>query len=167
MSQYKILLVDDSSNVLKALKRSFVSEGYEIHTAQSAEDALKVLNAVGIDLIITDENMPGVSGTELLKKIKDLYPDTVRIMLTGVTDMGVAKRAINSGEIYKFFTKPWDDFELLLSVRYALKEKSLEKENIKLKKAVEEQKEILINLEKEHPGITEKNVDSDGCIIID
>ena len=166
MSQYKLLIVDDSPNILKALKRVFLTEGYDIHSADSAENALKVLNAEPIDLIITDENMPGISGTDLLIKIKDLYPEIIRIMITGASDIEVAMKAINSGQIYRFFTKPWDDFDLLLAVRYALKEKTLKTENQELKKVIKNQQGTLEKLEKEYPGIGELKVDNEGCIII-
>ncbi|RKX20080.1 MAG: response regulator [Candidatus Zixiibacteriota bacterium] len=166
MSQFKLLLVDDSHNILKSLKRVFLSEGYDIHFADSAENALKVLNVEPIDLIITDENMPGTSGTDLLIRIKDLYPEIIRIMITGASDIEVAMKAINAGQIYRFFTKPWNDFDLLLAVRYALKEKALKIENKELKKVIKSQQCILEKLEDEHPGIGEIKVDEEGCIII-
>lgn len=167
MSQYKLLLVDDTPNVLKALKRVFAEEDYKVYTAESANEASKILQQEVIDVLITDENMPGISGTDLLLTVKDTFPDLVKIMITGETDIEVAKRAINNGEIYKFFNKPWDDFELLLSVKYALKQKQLEKENKQLKTQVSRQALILEQLEKDFPGIAEKQVDADGCIVIE
>jgi DNA-binding NtrC family response regulator len=167
MQQFKILLVDDSRCILKALRRVFKPEGYNIFTAESAQEAMKIIAKEDINLIITDHNMPEVSGNELLKTIRKLYPDIIRIMLTGLTDIEVVKNAINTGEIYRFFNKPWDDFELLVSVRYALKQRALEKENAHLKSTVNKQDLLLKKLEKEHPGITVKKVDQDGAIIID
>lgn len=167
MHKSKILLVDDSSCTLKALLRIFKPEGYNIFTAESAQDAMKIIAKEDIDLIITDQNMPEVSGNELLITIRKLYPDIIRIMLTGLTDIEVAKKAINTGEIYRFFNKPWDDFELLVSVRYALKQRTLEKENEQLKSTVNKQDSLLRQLEKEYPGIMEKKVNEDGAIIID
>jgi DNA-binding NtrC family response regulator len=136
-------------------------------TAESAQEALAVLEKEVVDVIITDENMPGISGTELLRLVKERYPDTVRIMLTGLTDIEVAKNAINNGEIYRFFNKPWDDFELLVSVRYALKQKLVEQENARLKSIVKTQEEMFKRLEEQYPGITQKRVAEDGAIIID
>lgn len=167
MSQYKLLLVDDTPNILKALKRVFAEENYKVFTAESASEAQQILKQETIDVLITDENMPGVSGTDLLLTIKETYPDLVKIMITGETDIEVAKRAINNGEIYKFFNKPWDDFEILLSVKYALKHKELEKENKQLKSVVSRQSLILEQLESEFPGIADKRVDADGCIVIE
>jgi DNA-binding NtrC family response regulator len=167
MCQFKILLVDDSPNVLKALQRTFRAEGYTMLTAESAQGGMAVLEKEVVDVIITDENMPGISGTELLRLVKERYPDTVRIMLTGLTDIEVAKNAINNGEIYRFFNKPWDDFELVVSVRYALKQKLVEQENARLKSIVKTQEEMFKRLEEQYPGITQKRVAEDGAIIID
>ena len=167
MFQYKILLVDDSPSVLKALKRVFVYENYKVFCCLSADEALEVLSKENIDVLITDENMSGMSGTQLLVKAREMYPDTVRIMLTGMNDIEVAKKAINNGEIYKFFNKPWDDFELVVSVKYAIRQKYLEQENKKLKQKIQNQNQMLEKLEKEFPGIASKKVDADGAIIID
>jgi DNA-binding NtrC family response regulator len=167
MQQFKILLVDDSLCILKALRRIFKPEGYNIFMAESARDAMEIIAKEDIDLIITDQNMPEVSGNELLKTIRKLYPDIIRIMLTGLTDIEVVKNAINTGEIYRFFNKPWDDYELLVSVRYALKQRALENENAHLKSTVNKQDSLLKQLEKEYPGIMEKRVNEDGAIIID
>lgn len=167
MCRFKILLVDDSPNVLKALQRAFRAEGYTMLTAESAQEAMAVLEKEAVDVIISDENMPGISGTELLRLVKERYPDTVRIMLTGLTDIEVAKNAINNGEIYRFFNKPWDDFELLISVRHALQQKTVERENARLKSIVKTQEETFKQLEEQYPGITQKRVAEDGAIIID
>ena len=162
-----ILLVDDSPSILKALQRTLRAEGYRTYTANSADEALKVLDGVEIDLIVTDENMPGTTGTKLLQIVRDRYPDIVRFMLTGATDIDVAKNAINKGEIRRFFTKPWDDFELQIAVRQALDQKHLERENQRLRTVVREQEDMLKDLESKYPGISEKRVEADGTIIID
>ena len=167
MSQPKILLVDDSPNILKALRRTFVLEDYGIICATSAIEALNVLANEHIDIIISDENMPGVTGTELLEQVRDLYPGTIRMMLTGATDIEVAKNAINQGAISRFFTKPWEDYELLVGVMQALKVSRLEKENETLKSSIRKQDELLQELEKEYPGIAEKRLATDGSFIID
>ena len=167
MQKYKILLVDDSSFTLKALQRVFKPEGYIIYMATSAKEALAILGQKEIDLIISDENMPGGSGTDLLKSVRELYPDVIRMMLTGLTDIEVAKKAINNGEIYKFFSKPWDEFELISSVRYALQYKIIEKENRHLKSVCKNQQELLAQLEREHPGIADRNIAPDGSLIIE
>jgi len=167
MNQYKILLVDDSPNILKALQRIFKDEGYKIFTVGSAKEALDKLSHESIDLMISDQNMPEISGIDLLKLVRIKYPKIIRMMLTGVTDFEVAKEAINKGEIYRFFNKPCDDFELLLSVKYALKHKFLEEENYLLKKALTDKEEKLKLLEAQYPGITKRELTSDGAIVIE
>ncbi len=164
---FKILLVDDSQNVLNALKRTFKIEDYKLFFAKSANEALTALKENDIDLIISDENMPEVSGTELLKIAKSQYPSVIRMMLTGLADFEIVKNAINNGEIYKFFNKPWDDFELLLSVKYALNQKKLEEENNKLKNSLREREKYLRELENDYPGITKKKLSLDGAIILE
>ena len=167
MSQPKILLVDDSQSILKALRRTFALEDFNVTCASSAAEALAVLAKNDIDIIISDENMPGVSGTVLLQQARELFPSVIRMMLTGATDIEVAKNAINQGAIWRFFTKPWDDFELMTSVKQALKVRDLERENDRLKVSLRHQTELLRNLEEEYPGIADKRVSSDGAIIID
>ena len=167
MSQPKILLVDDSPNILKALSRTFALEDWEIICAPSATEALTKLAHEEVDIVISDENMPGMTGTELLNKARELYPNVVRMMLTGATDIEVAKRAINEGAISRFFTKPWEDYELLIGVQQALRVKQLEGENKQLKASVQQQETLLAELESEYPGIAEKRLAADGAIIID
>jgi two-component system, probable response regulator PhcQ len=167
MHRYKILLVDDSESVLSALKRLFVSEGYEVILASSAKEAIQLLSQHQVDVLITDQNMPGTSGTELLETTLHLFKDVVRIMLTGETDIDVAKKAINDGEIFRFFVKPWDDFELTVAVKNALRQKELERENAQLKSTVKNQSQILHKLEQEFPGISDKSHSEDGVWVIE
>jgi DNA-binding NtrC family response regulator len=116
----KILVVDDELSVIKALKRSLDNESYEIFTATSAEDALSIMEAEEFDVIISDERMPGMSGTNLLTVVSQNYPDTVRIMLTGYPNMDTALKAINSGDIFRFLTKPWNEIDLEVTIRQAM-----------------------------------------------
>ncbi len=167
MREHKILLVDDTPSILKALKRTFKEEGYQILSAGSADEALSKLALENVDVIISDESMPGTSGTEFFEKVKNLYPDVLRMMLTAMTNMEVAKEAINKGEVYRFFTKPWNDFELIISVRHALQQKEMELENRHLKECVQRQGDVLSKLEKEHPGITELQMTETGSIVLD
>ncbi|MEE9441773.1 MAG: response regulator [candidate division Zixibacteria bacterium] len=154
MKYHNILLVDDSPNVLKALKRIFrLTAGYTIFSAESGHEALGILENHEIDILITDENMPKMTGTELLNTIRVLYPQVIRFMLTGQSDIEIAKKAINNGEIYRFFTKPCDDFELLIAVRYALERKNLEIENAKLQEIVKRQENTLRNIASQHPEL--------------
>ncbi|MDD4051795.1 MAG: response regulator [candidate division Zixibacteria bacterium] len=168
MKERVILLVDDSPSVLNALKRTFrLTGGYRSITAESAREALDILQEESIDVLITDENMPEMAGTELLRIVRVMYPSVIKMMLTGRTDVEVAKDAINSGQIYRFFNKPWDDYELLLSVRQALQQKQLEEENARLRATVERQQEVLKGLEERNQGITGRESAESGVAMED
>ncbi len=116
-----ILLVDDEEMVLKALRRILTSPEWDLVTAVSGAQALKIMGRQSIALIISDQRMPQMSGLELLSEVKCTYPDTVRIVLTGYAEMDVVVKAINQGEVYRFFTKPWNNAELVATVREILK----------------------------------------------
>jgi CheY-like chemotaxis protein len=114
-----VLLVDDEPNILSALRRVLRRDGYEILTAQSGEEALEILAHQTVMVILSDQRMPNMTGTEFLSRVKILHPRTVRIILSGYADLNSITEAINKGEIYKFRTKPWDDDELRSDVREA------------------------------------------------
>jgi diguanylate cyclase (GGDEF)-like protein/PAS domain S-box-containing protein len=120
-SARSLLLVDDEENILRALKRTLRQDGYQIHTASSAREGLDVLARIPIGVIVSDERMPEMNGTEFLGRVKTLYPNTVRIMLSGYTDLKVVTAAVNEGAIYKFLTKPWEDASLREDVRQAFR----------------------------------------------
>lgn len=108
----RLLLVDDEDNVLRALARLFRRDGYEILLAHTADRAFDLLARQEVQVILSDQRMPGMNGTEFLGRVKDQYPDTVRLMLSGYTDLASVTEAVNRGSIYRFLTKPWDDAEL-------------------------------------------------------
>lgn len=117
----ELLLVDDEENVLRALVRVLRRDGYTIHTALNAEQGFDILARNRIQVIVSDQRMPGSSGTEFLSKVKDMYPDTMRLILSGYTDLATLTNAINRGSIYKFLTKPWDDEDLREQVMEAFR----------------------------------------------
>lgn len=116
-----LLLVDDEDNVLRALTRLFRRDGYRIHCANRVEDAFGILAREPVQVIVSDQRMPGTSGTEFLSQVKEMYPDTVRMVLSGYTDLATVTDAINRGAIYRFLTKPWDDDELRRQVQDAFR----------------------------------------------
>ncbi|RZK50207.1 MAG: hybrid sensor histidine kinase/response regulator [Pedobacter sp.] len=118
MAQIKVLYIDDEENNLQAFKASF-RRLYEIYTAISADEGLKILQNVNIQVIIADQKMPQTTGVEFFKSIKETYPDPVRILLTGYTDIEALADAINLGDIYRYITKPWNDLELHNSIKNA------------------------------------------------
>lgn len=131
---YTVLLVDDEAGVLKALKRIFVDDNYKILTAENAASALEILKNNKAHLIISDNMMPGMPGTELLKIIRSKYPDTIRIMLTAHSETDIVMTAVNEGAVYKFITKPWNADDLRLTVKLAFSQYELIQENKNLKK---------------------------------
>lgn len=122
---HTILLVDDEPHVLEGLTRVLRKEPYGILTANSALEAAELLEDNDVDLIISDEEMPGMSGTEFLARVARDDPDIVRIVLTGHPTLPTALRAINEGKVYQFFTKPCNEIDLAITIRRALEQKDL------------------------------------------
>lgn len=116
-----LLLVDDEPNILTSLSRLLRRENYRILTAATCEEALTQLAEHQVGVIIIDQRMPGMSGTELLARARSMHPKTVRMVLSGYTALESLTEAINRGEIYKFLTKPWEDAELIQTVRDAFR----------------------------------------------
>lgn len=116
-----LLLVDDEDNVLNALARLFRRDGYRILAVNSVREALALLASNEIQVILSDQRMSEMSGTEFLAQVKMLYPDTIRIVLSGYADLATVTEAINHGAIYRFLTKPWDDRELREHIQQAFR----------------------------------------------
>jgi two-component system probable response regulator PhcQ len=159
-----ILLVDDEPNVIKSLKRALVDEPYEIYSADSGEKGLEVLRKHKMKVVISDEMMPGMTGVKFLSVAKMRHQDTIRILLTGHANLDVTMMAVNSGEIYRFFTKPWNDIELKLALRSAVEKYDLETYNKKLLETVKRQAVEIKLLEKRYPGIASLERDDHGMI---
>lgn len=116
-----LLLVDDEPHTLSALRRLLMDEDYKILTAGNAQEGLELLAKHKVHVILTDQRMPGMSGTEFLGRVKTLHPDTVRIVLSGYADLDTVLRSVNEGALYKFLGKPWDDDQLLEHIREAFR----------------------------------------------
>jgi diguanylate cyclase (GGDEF)-like protein/PAS domain S-box-containing protein len=114
-----LLLVDDEQSIRSAVTRMLRRDGYRILSAGTGAEGLQLLALHPVQVIISDQRMPGMSGTEFLSTVKQLYPDTVRIVLSGYTDIDVVTDAVNRGAVFKFLTKPWDDAVLRDLVRDA------------------------------------------------
>jgi type II secretory ATPase GspE/PulE/Tfp pilus assembly ATPase PilB-like protein/DNA-binding NarL/FixJ family response regulator len=148
-ARYRLLLVDDEINVLRALRRVFQRENYEILTAESADAALQLLaQGEEVQVVISDYLMPGMNGADFLKKVKQLYPETLRIMLTGHADTGAVMGAINEGAVYKFILKPWNDDDLRITVGLALEQHDLIQRNRVLRETNARQSKELKSLSK-------------------
>jgi len=114
-----LLLVDDDVNVLSSLHRLFRRDGYRILTAVTPAEGFDLLALYPVQVIVCDQRMPILSGTEFLAKVKEMYPDTIRIILSGYTGLEAVLDSINRGAIYRFYTKPWDDTQLRDNIRLA------------------------------------------------
>lgn len=145
-SKRRVLLVDDEEKIIAALRRLLRREGYELVTATSGAEALTILEADPVSLVISDYRMPGMTGVELFHKIRERWPSTLRIILSGYSQVSTIIAAINEGEIYKFISKPWNDEEIKLHVRRALEQYELEEENQRLSRQITAQNERLREL---------------------
>jgi putative nucleotidyltransferase with HDIG domain len=140
----KVLLVDDEENILKSLKRLLMDEGIDIYTANSGEQGLELLrNTPGVDLIVSDQRMPGLTGAEFLQKSREIVPDALRMMLTGYADLKATIDAINKGGAFQYISKPWNDEELIRTIRDAVRQCQLLAENKRLSALVKKQNEEL------------------------
>lgn len=161
-----ILLVDDEANVLTALTRALIDDPYQILTASGGRQALEIMEGKTIKAILSDERMVGMQGSELLAEVKRRSPHTVRILLTGHATLDAAMRAVNEGEIYRFFTKPWDDAQLRFALLSAVEKYDLESENRRLLATVKDQAMEIKVLERRYPGISRVEKDSRGAFLL-
>lgn len=170
----RVLLVDDEPNILRALKRVFMPDGYAIETFTDAASALSCARNEKFDLVISDYRMPEVDGVAFLTLLRGLQPDTVRLILSGFTDLDALLGAINDAHIFRFISKPWHDGELRATVAQALAHRAMLLENRRLADQVRSQQELLNRqrhelerLERENPGITRVRLGRDGSIMLD
>ncbi len=141
-----LLFVDDEANILSALKRLFRPLGYRIITAQSGREGLEILQQQTVDLVISDMRMPEMDGAAFLEQVVAHWPDTVRILLTGYADLTSTIKAVNSGQIYRYISKPWEENDITLSVKRALEQKNLEADRDRLQALTRKQNEELKQL---------------------
>ncbi|MBI2308605.1 MAG: response regulator [Rhodocyclales bacterium] len=140
---WRLLCVDDEPNILSSLRRLLRSSGYQVTLANSGAEGLQALEKEEADLVISDMRMPIMDGAQFLDEVRQRWPDTVRILLTGYADIASTVAAINRGEIYRYIAKPWDDNDVLLTIRKALERKALEREKLRLELLTARQNEEL------------------------
>jgi response regulator RpfG family c-di-GMP phosphodiesterase len=129
----KVLYIDDEINNLTAFKANF-RKLYDVHIAESAAEGLKILENLEIEIVLTDQRMPEMTGVEFLESIIPDFPNPIRILLTGYTDMQALIDAVNKGQIYRYINKPWDEEELKMFINQAFELYTLRKENADLTK---------------------------------
>lgn len=139
MTKNTILCIDDEPIILKSLERLFRKENYKIYTAENGNEALSILEETPVDLVISDYRMPGMTGVELLQHVKEKYPTSVRIILSGFADFNNIVSAINKGQIYRYCHKPWDNDNLKITVRQSLEYHNILKENRILMRRIQKQ----------------------------
>lgn len=181
MSQ--IILVDDETGVLNALRRllartpcTYVGQVYSLRI-ETFSDPLAALDYVrhhAVDLIISDYRMPEMDGVTFLKSCREIQPDSARIILSGYADLNALLGGINEAQIYRFLSKPWNDYELVSAVASALAYRNLQMENQRLADQVRLQQGILTaeeverkRLEALEPGITQVRWGPDGSVLLD
>lgn len=152
----RILIVDDDPKVIKALIRIFDKSKYEILFTTKPEDALDMLSNE-IDIIICDHNMPNITGIEVLKYAKEISPNTIRILITGYSDIEIAISAINQGSIYYFFSKPWKNVEIISVVKKAIRDKYEKDAKNSVYEVLNENKKHLLEITK---GLKSKKVEN-------
>ncbi|MFO7992557.1 MAG: response regulator [Marinobacter sp.] len=169
----KIQLVDDEPNILNALKRLLRPHGWEIHTYNNVEAALTGLLEHRFAVIISDYQMPTADGVTYLQFAKQRQPDAMRLVLSAYGDRNSMIKAINQAEVYRYLSKPWDDYEVVAAIRSAIDIYELKTENQRLLDEVNAQRRMirareqeLLRLEKDNPGITRVQRDADGSVLI-
>lgn len=154
--QRSLLLVDDEPNVLASLKRLFRPDGHHILTAGSGAEGLEILSRHKVDVIISDQRMPGMTGVEFLREAKVNHPDTIRIVLSGYTELQSVTDAINEGAIYRFLTKPWEDQQLREHIRKAFEYRELQEENLQLDLKIRSTNQELVTANRQLGDVLDK-----------
>lgn len=146
----RILCVDDEVNVLKALQRLFIDDNYEILTASEGRQGITLLEQHDpVQVVISDYRMPAMSGVDFLREVRERWPDTMRIVLSGYADTSAIVAAINEGQIYRFIPKPWNDDELRVTIRNVIEHYSLHQRN----------KQLTLELQKKNLELEKVNSD--------
>lgn len=124
----RILYVDDEENNLRSFKATFRRD-FTIHTAIGGAEGLELVKSEPLDIIITDQRMPSMTGIEFLVKVQELNPEPIRMLLTGYSDINAVIDAINKGQVYRYLTKPWNEDEVRQTILSAFEVVRLRREN--------------------------------------
>lgn len=149
--KHRVLIVDDEPRVLTGLTRALRREPYDVVGVTSAAAAMDVLAERPVDAVISDHDMPGMTGTAFLSLVAEHYPETVRFMLTGKPSLDVAMRAVNDGAVRRFFTKPCDEIELAIAIRQGIEQRDLMREAFRLLQRYKAQQAQIRRLAAEFP----------------
>lgn len=150
---YTVLLVDDEPRVLAALRRTLRDATWRVLTAGDAREALSLLAAGGVDILLSDIDMPGMSGVELVGEVRRRHPEVIRLLLTGDASLDSALDAINHGEVFRYLVKPWKAAELRQTLAEAVARLGELRAAAAASVRISARERMLSELEREHPGI--------------
>jgi two-component system, probable response regulator PhcQ len=161
-----VLLVDDDLEILEMFGRILRREPYHVELAAGARAAFRILAVRPVSVVVSDEQMPGMPGTEFLARLQAEHPETVRIMLTGKASLEIAQRAINDGQVFRFLTKPIEARDLTRTIREAIAEQELRTQCADdLPRARREAAEMR-SLESQWRGLTRVERDDSGAVVL-
>ncbi|MCJ8168668.1 response regulator [Atopomonas sediminilitoris] len=170
----KLLIVDDEPNILSALTRVLHKRPWQITTCERPEKALELMTQQAFDLVLSDYRMPNIDGITLLQFVRQRQPEAMRLLLTGHGDREALIKAINQAEIFRFLSKPWDDYELLTALDTALELLTLRREQKRMVEQLQLQHDLLLRqrqaqeqLREQHPALFEVMRNEDGAIVLD
>ncbi len=152
---YTVLFVDDEPSILRSMSRLFRGAHFDVLTTESAEQALEIMRGRRVEVLVTDYRMPGMSGLELLREVRSLSPNTIRVMISGHSDINVVLAALNEGELFRFVTKPWNDLELKVTVNLALAHRKLIDEKERLFNKLKQYEQMFTYVRQTNPALLE------------
>lgn len=169
--KHSLLIIDDEEEITKSLFRQFRRK-YNVFAVNSAKDAFPVLDREDIQVILSDQRMPGLTGVDFFKRIKDSYPDTLKLILSGYSDLDAVIGAINEGQVFRFLTKPWNPIELELALDEAFQKYDLVNSNHQLLQELEnvnlqlegKVKERTVELEQANEKLTNLNIEKNKYV---
>lgn len=162
-----ILFVDDEPNILRSLRRELFDTDFTVHVRTAGADALEVIAAEPVAVVVADLCMPDMDGVEFLERVHRLDPTVVRVLLTGYANLVGAMDVVNRCRLFRLLVKPWDRQELLMTLRTGVAHHELLRRHQAMLRDHREQQRLLADLEKRYPGIT-ANLDrrEDGAFVI-
>lgn len=165
--QHLVLFVDDDREILELFRHMLRRESYAVEVARTSTSAFDVLASRRVSVVVADEGMPGMSGTELLARIQLEYPEVIRVMVTGQASVEVAMRAINEGNVFRFLTKPVCTAELIATLRDAVATSQVKNDPGAPDPDAQRRRSEIAQLESEWQGLTHVERDASGAIVVD
>lgn len=155
MDEYTLLLVDDEPSILQSLKRLFREARVRVLTASDGQEALGIIRSESVQVLVTDNIMPRMTGVELIKKVKQCSPQVIRIILSGHSNLDSVLTAVNEGEVFRFILKPWNDIDLKAAVALAMAHYKLVEDNAHLENELKAISQMVLGLRSRHPELFE------------